>query len=65
MEARVHDLRNRFLVALVFTIPIVLWSAAPRRDASRRSALAASRYRGRRRPQLHRCERVVDRYPAA
>src|SRR5688572_24957272 len=26
MEAMVRDMRNRFLVALVFTIPIVLWS---------------------------------------
>jgi Cu2+-exporting ATPase len=28
MEAMVRDMRNRFLVALVFTIPIVLWSMA-------------------------------------
>ena len=27
MEAMVRDMRNRFLVALVFTIPIVLWSS--------------------------------------
>src|SRR5919202_4891562 len=26
MEAMVRDMRNRFLVALVFTVPIVLWS---------------------------------------
>ena len=26
MEAMARDMRNRFLVALVFTIPIVLWS---------------------------------------
>ena len=26
MEAMVRDMRNRFLVALAFTIPIVLWS---------------------------------------
>ena len=26
MEAMVRDMRNRFLVALVFTIPIVIWS---------------------------------------
>ena len=26
MEAMVRDMRNRFLVALVFTIPIVMWS---------------------------------------
>ena len=26
MEAMERDMRNRFLVALVFTIPIVLWS---------------------------------------
>jgi hypothetical protein len=26
MEAMARDVRNRFLVALVFTIPIVLWS---------------------------------------
>jgi P-type Cu2+ transporter len=28
MESMVRDMRNRFLVALVFTIPIVLWSDA-------------------------------------
>src|SRR5262249_22968732 len=27
MEAMVRDMRNRFLVALVFTIPIVAWSS--------------------------------------
>jgi P-type Cu2+ transporter len=27
MDAMVRDMRNRFLVALVFTIPIVLWSS--------------------------------------
>ena len=26
MDAMAHDMRNRFLVALVFTLPIVLWS---------------------------------------
>ena len=26
MEAMVRDMRNRFLVALVVTIPIVIWS---------------------------------------
>ena len=26
MDAMVRDMRNRFLVALVFTVPIVLWS---------------------------------------
>src|SRR5215213_4287964 len=28
MEAMVRNMRKRFLVALVFTVPIVLWSAA-------------------------------------
>ena len=26
MQAMVHEMRDRFLVALVFTIPIVVWS---------------------------------------
>jgi Cu2+-exporting ATPase len=30
MEAMVRDMRNRFLVAVVFAVPIVLWSAIGR-----------------------------------
>jgi Cu2+-exporting ATPase len=31
MDGMVHDMRNRFLVAAIFSIPIVLWSSIGRR----------------------------------